>query len=217
MRHNRYRSSGNTARHRRRDSQQSQNKTAVKIMMGVGLFFFLLVMVNVMIKENPYDENTFCPIGKVIHQHAVLIDNSDPINENQKRTIKRVLKKIRDSLLPQEELRIYVLDHKNFHLADPEFAKCNPGNADDANELYQNPNLIRKRFNDFFLAPLNDMIDGLNLDASGDFSPIFKMIETVAEGFNENANDAIENGLAVDKEITIISNFMENTPLPSAL
>lgn len=153
---------------------------ATVAVLVVGLVFFLTNRPSVI------DEATLCPeeagpaAGIVI-----LLDLTDPLGRTQHERLTGILAK---TVKEAETNTLFAVGAVE---ASPDergakFSLCKPLEGVKANELYQNPTIVKKRYEEKFKKPLDTMLDEM-LDAKpANRSPIMESLQAVlvsAPGF----------------------------------
>src|SRR5439155_11347240 len=96
------------------------------------------------------DSETLCPEARHIREVVVLLlDMSDQFSEPQRLEIKNKLARIRDKVARFGLIEVYVVGQIGQEVITPVFHLCNPGTGADLNRLYQNPDLARRKWEDF--------------------------------------------------------------------
>ena len=84
----------------------------------------------------------------------------------------------------------------------------NPGRGDDMNQLYQNPQLARQRWERDFASTVSGAIEKLLQMPEAATSPIFEAIQAVAlQTFDDPALDDVH-----DRRLVLVSDLMQNVP-----
>ncbi len=155
--------------------------------------------------QSQYDPETFCPLDGSDRHTAVLIDASDPLSATQVKRVREYIEDLRKNLEPYEWVGLYVLNQDNLVLPQPVFSLCNPGNADQANPLYENPERIREQFESRFLRPMAEAVESLVASRleTQNTSPILEMIRAVA------SDRRFRSG---NRRLIVISDMLQNVP-----
>ncbi len=106
--------------------------------LGVGYWFLVR-------NSTKTDELTLCPVRGPKSVRAILVDRSDPITPLQAQKVRQELDRLKNTS-SAERIDLYVAVGDAANVLEPKLRLCNPGSGKDANELYQNPELIQKRF-----------------------------------------------------------------------
>ena len=173
------------------------------IVISIVIFGFLIASALVL-KEEPYDTETLCRDDISAHT-IIVLDKTDTLSNNQQKYVHDYINKEKEKLIPFEKFSIFALTENCFMSPEPIFSKCNPGTAKTANSLYQNPQMIQKRFNDFFSDPLQKNMNIILSENKGSKSPIFEMIKELS--LRDDFSDEIEK-----RSLIIISDMMHHTP-----
>ena len=143
---------------------------AILAMVGIG--------VSVRTLSPPeLDEATLCP--KDTGPHAglfILLDLTDPLGRTERSRLRDLLEQAVADAVPYTLIAVAAV------AADPaargvSFSLCKPLEGEDANELYQNPRLIARRYEEKFKKPFDDMIDGMFEGEGAPRSPIMESLQ----------------------------------------
>lgn len=153
-----------------------------------------------------YDPDTFCPVDGTHDRTAIVIDASDPLSATQVKRVREHIEDLRRRLRLHEWVGLYVLDQDNLVLPRPVFALCNPGNEDQANPLYENPDRIRRQFVERFQEPMVRAVERLaTLEPDGQpTSPILEMVRAVATDREYRSSGR--------RRLVIVSDMLQNMP-----
>jgi hypothetical protein len=162
------------------------------------------------LRHVPIDEANNCPRKGPTAIHAILIDRSDPIPPQQVQRVRQEIDRHIANARAGERFDLYVADSDSFSVLTPLASVCSPGRPDDANPLYENPDRIRRQFEEKFVRPLRQGLDSLLAPARMETSPILEGIRAAAA----TAFGAVEAG-SIPLQMTIVSDFVQNSPLNS--
>ena len=151
-----------------------------------------------------YDPDTFCPKDGNYARTAILVDATDSLSASQIKSVAEEVNALRDRLALHEWVGVFVLNEDNIVLPAPKIALCNPGDASTANPLYQNPDQIRRKFEQKFRRPMEDAIRALAETPPQSTSPILEMIRAVALDRNFDSTKK--------RRLIIVSDMLQNTP-----
>jgi hypothetical protein len=167
--------------------------------LGVGLWW-------VKAREVPVDEATNCPRAGPRAVHALLIDQSDPISPQQAERVRQEMARLRDASNIGERIDIYVMEGDTQNLLTPVLSVCNPGNPRDANQLYENPEQIRRTFEERYAVQVQHTIDALMNATNRPNSPILESIRAIAVGsfgpYDQNT---------IPLRLTIVSDMVQHS------
>lgn len=171
------------------------------------LIFLVVFRYELQGKQALYDPENLCPIDSESPKYVALVfDKSDTYNKVQQQFLKRFFSKFKAGLISGTRISIYVIDdNKNKEIA-PDFVVCAPRTGDDANAFYENPKLIRQRWQVQFEQPLDRVIEEFMQPGKTDISPIMEIFQIISlTAFPPGKS----NG---DKQIIIISDMLQHTP-----
>ena len=127
------------------------------------------------------DEDTFCPLDGQYARTAILIDGTDPLSEEQINAVIGYFDGLRNDLQLHEWVGLFLMD-EDLILPEPRVALCNPGNENTANQVHQNPRLLKLKFDKEFSAPIKAEVEKLKNLPEQSTSPIMEMVEEVVRG-----------------------------------
>lgn len=186
--------------------------TTPKIVGGVAILLFCISALAGVVgyvlylqgMHGRYDPDTFCPYDGNHDRTAILVDASDPLSPTQVKRVREYLEDLRHRLSLHEWVGLYVLSEANLVLPSPVFALCNPGSAEEANLLYENPERIRRQFADRFQKPMITALAQLTTPSVPQAtSPILEMIRSVITDRHYRSSG--------HRRLIIISDMLQNT------
>ncbi|MFN3076559.1 MAG: hypothetical protein ABT940_06745 [Alphaproteobacteria bacterium] len=173
------------------------------IAVSVAVVAALIALVSVRSGQvRAYDHETLCPTDRPVPHTVILVDKTDSFSPSQQAYLRLTIERIRDRMVRFERLSIFVMDKDG--VGAPLFSLCNPGTRADANEFYENPEMIQARFRERFGAPLEALLKELLLASTAPRSPIFEAIRDVA----------LQTELARNKEkkhLYVFSDLLQHT------
>jgi hypothetical protein len=152
------------------------------------------------------DAATGCPSTGPTAIHAILIDRSDPITPLQAQQVRQIIDRSVNAAKIGERFELYVANSDAVNALTPVASVCNPGRGNQANELYQNPHMIQRQFEEKFLKVLNQSLDSLLKASTTDSSPILESIRAVAVAAFGN----VQAG-TIPLQLTIVSDFVQHS------
>jgi hypothetical protein len=190
---------------RQKKGLSKKDRRGLTIFAAVGAATLVLVVLSVAIRDDGrYDEVTLCPTDRSFNRTVVIVDKTDLFTGAQSQFLKAEVIRLRDNMEMFEKLSIYVLSEANFASPKPVFEFCNPGSGEDANELYQNPRKLKRRFDERFGRPLDAVVETLVEGERSKTSPVMEMVKNVA--FAEQIGD--QEG---QTKLILISDMLQNT------
>ncbi len=107
----------------------------------------------------PKTNGNIQPFGNVV----ILIDETDPLTENQKDFINVEINNIVRQQSPGTMISVYFISQSEPIQRKPAFSLCKVRDGGDANTLTENGNLLKKRFQRNFEEPLRKALQQLKL------------------------------------------------------
>ena len=155
----------------------------------------------------PTDGKTLCPTKRPPSEiTVVLLDVSSRFSSPQRLQLENQLARLRDSIPRFGLIEVYTVGHRRWRLAAPYDHLCNPGTGAELNQMYQNPQLARKKW-DGFATKLKKDIDQQMSSRPMKTSPIFEAIQSTAlRTFGKPEYDGLP------KRLVIVSDLMQHVP-----
>jgi hypothetical protein len=154
------------------------------------------------------DAVTNCPVTGPSAIHAILIDRSDPISPQHALQVRQIVDGYIARAKTGERFDLYVASGDAINVLAPVASVCSPGRGDQANELYQNPQMIQRQFEEKFVSVLRDNLDRLLSASTTKSSPILESIRAAAV----SSFGAVEPG-QLPLQMTVVSDFIQNSAL----
>jgi len=152
------------------------------------------------------DAATGCPAAGPTAIHAILIDRSDPISPLQGQQVRQAMDRYVKTAAIGERFDLYVANGDAVNVLTAVASVCNPGRGDQANELYQNPQMIQRQFEEKFVKVLGQNLDTLLQATTSDSSPILESIRAVAVASFGNVDPG-----KIPLELTIVSDLVQHS------
>jgi hypothetical protein len=155
----------------------------------------------------PTNATTLCPTKRPPSEILViLLDVSSRFSEPQRLQLQNQLARLRDSIPRFGLVEVYTVDRLRRRVTEPVNHLCNPGTGAELNQMYQNPQLARKKW-DGFAAKLRADIDGEIKAPPHGTSPIFEAIQATAlRTFGKPEYDGLP------KHLVIVSDLLQHVP-----
>lgn len=155
------------------------------------------------------DAATLCPVGRAPPEvTVVLLDLSSTLSDVQRLDVKNELTRMRDALPRFGRVEVFAVDDRAPRVIEPVLALCNPGRGEDMNQIYQNPQLARERWERDFARTLDGAIEKLLAAPESATSPIFEAIQAVSL----RTFDAPELDGVSARRLVLVSDLMQNVP-----
>ena len=191
----------------KRPRRRSDKRQAGWWALIVGTLVALIVGIVLVRDLRPplIDETTLCPkeTGPVA-SIAVLLDLTDPLSKIQHTRLRGILEA---TIAGAKANTLFAVGAVR---TDPvrrgaEFKLCKPLEGKEANELYQNPGLIQKRYRKEFKGPLDSVLEEMLATNAADRSPIMESLQALlasTPGFLD---------AKYPRRILIVSDLFENS------
>jgi hypothetical protein len=155
----------------------------------------------------PTDPATLCPTKRPPSQVTVLLlDVSSRFSEPQRLELQNQLARLRDSVPRLGLIQVYTVDKLSRRVTTPVNHLCNPGTGAELNQIYQNPQLARRKW-EGYATKLRTDIDGEIKSPPMKTSPIFEAIQSTAlRTFGRPEYDGIP------KRLVIVSDLLQHVP-----
>lgn len=155
-------------------------------------------------KRVKLDAATNCPVSGPTAIHAILIDRSDPISPLQAQQVRQAIDRYINEAKVGERFDLFVADSDAVNVLRPVASVCNPGR--EGNELYENPDMIRRQFEERFVKVLRTSLDELLGKSTSQSSPVLESIRAAAV-----ASFGTVDAGSIPLELTVVSDFVQNS------
>lgn len=154
----------------------------------------------------PLDEATNCPLTGPRAVHVLIFDRSDPISAQQSQQIQQRIRALKSAAAFGQRFDVYTLEGDVKNALRPTLQICSPGRPEEANELIENPELVRRRYDEKFSRVLDRTIDSLLQPSVRDNSPIIESMRAAAITSFGDFDEA-----KTDLRMTMISDMVQHT------
>ena len=177
------------------------------VIVGVALTAALVTGVRwVRQSKPPLDKQTNCPRGGPTAVHVIIFDRSDPISGQQAQRIRQIMEQYKKSATLGYRFDIYTFEGDNSHALYPTLRVCSPGAPEDANEFFENPKFVRRRFEQKFSSVLDGTLDHLLKESTRPNSPILESLRAAAiTSFGGSDKDTLT------RRVTLFSDMIQHT------
>ena len=153
-----------------------------------------------------------CPLrGPPRAIHVVIFDRSDPISGQQAQRIKQLMKQYKDTAPFGYRFDIYTFEGDAKNELKPILVVCSPGRPEEANELIENPVLIRRRFEQTFSAEIDRVVDQLLKEFTLPSSPIIESLRAAAI----SSFGPLSESSKIPLKVTLFSDMVQHSQLYS--
>ena len=129
--------------------------------------------------KEPLDAEN-CPRSGPRSIHVIMIDRSDPISGQQAQRIRQTINKAKNDAPFARRFDVYTFEGDAKNEMTPILRVCAPGRPEDANEFIENPDLIRRRYEERFSSVLDKTIDELLREQTRPNSPIIESLRAAS-------------------------------------
>src|SRR5690606_6859381 len=126
------------------------------------------------------DGRTNCPVTGPRSLHAIIIDRSDPISGQQAQRLRQLVSTWKSEAEFALRFDVYTVEGDASNVVEPVLQICSPGKPDNVNPIYQNPDRVRKRFEESFSAVLDRTVEQLLKESTRSSSPIIESTKAAA-------------------------------------
>lgn len=153
------------------------------------------------------DPTTLCPTdhppAEVI---VILLDMSSQLSKPQQLRVQNELTRVRNGVPRFGLVEIYSVDRIGERVSAPTAQLCNPGTGEDLNRVYQNPELAKRKWQEF-ARKLSAELDRLLSAPDTESSPIFEAVQ--ATSLRTFGLPVYDN---VPKRLVIVSDLIQHVP-----
>lgn len=195
-------------RQRRRAKASSANAKGVLLgLVGIALLGALVGAFWWVKSSKPQlDAENNCPKSGPTSIHVLLFDRSDPISDQQAQRIRQVIEKYKSDAASGTRFDLYTFEGDSTHVLSPKLQICALGK--DGSIYTENPERIRRRYEERFAAVLNQTVAELLRASTQSTSPIVESIKASAI----TSFGPVERA-QIPLRVTMISDMIQHTKL----
>jgi len=157
------------------------------------------------------DENTNCPKTGPRSVQVLVFDRTDRISHQQAQQIEQYVKRLMVDAATGQRFDLYTVEGDTQNVLQAVLQICSPGQGKDANDLYENPELIQRRFDVRFAEVLQRTVQELLQDSKRPASPIIESMRAASI----TSFGSLESKVPI--RLTMISDMVQHSPLSSHL
>jgi uncharacterized membrane protein len=162
---------------RRRSEFRDRSFGAILILLGVLLIGLLAGGAWWIRRSTPaVDAETNCPANGPKVVNVLIFDRSDPISGQQAQRVRFAVNELKRAANFGYRFDVYTFEGDTKMALEPVLKICSPGRPEEANELIQNPDLVRRIYEERFSSALDKTIESLLKASSRDNSPIIESL-----------------------------------------
>lgn len=152
------------------------------------------------------DKTSGCPVNGPISRLVMIIDQTDTFTPVQAVDIQNQFEDYKSKVPRYGELIVYAIRPGSVGIPTPIIRACNPGNAEDINQLVESSVQIARKWRESFDGPMKTVIAEVLKPTSSDVSPIIETIQAVTvKEFGPTWMD--DRG----KELVVISDLLQHS------
>lgn len=154
------------------------------------------------------DPTTLCPVDGATAFLAVILDLTDPLNDQQADRLKNELERQFKNAENGTLISVGVVK------AEPStfgkrFSICKPQSGNTASPIYQNKSMIEKRYDQEFRIPLTETVESMMSGGEQDSSPIIESITSLIASHPEFRERN------TPKRLILVSDLVQNSDIHS--
>lgn len=146
-----------------------------------------------------------CPLKGPTAIHVIMIDQSDSISGQQSQQIREYLSSVKKQAGFGTRFDIYTFEGNTADELRPKLSICAPGKPEEANELIENPERIKRLYDQKFSAQIDAALEKLLNASSLPTSPIIESIRAASITSFGSADDT------VPLHLTLISDMIQHS------
>lgn len=196
------RSSASRTRRRRSETETGTWLLGIVVVCITVLAVGGLIYLKTTTAKPALDKQTLCPVeGGAQSTTVVLLDTSDRWPEIAREEVHKRLEKLAAGVPYYGLLELRLLD-PSVQGGRIMFSKCNPGNGLNESEITANPRLMRRKWKEQFLNPLQRALDQTLTQSETDSSPILSTAQRIAVDHFDGERPG---------HLVLVSDMIENT------
>jgi hypothetical protein len=198
---------------RRKRAKRDQGDKAVGVILGlIGIILVAALAGGAwwLRKTKVQLDADNCPMSGPRTAHVIMIDRSDPISGQQAQRIRQHVDGLKNGAGFGARFDVYTFEGDTKTEMLPILRVCAPGRPEEANELIENPEFIRKRYEERFAAVLDKAIAELLQESTRSNSPIIESLRAASiTSFGPIAAGSIP------LYVTLVSDMVQHTAATS--
>ena len=177
-------------------------RSAIGVMVANVFGLFAVAAFN---RAPPTDPVTACRMDMKDPAHTiVLIDQSDPFNPNDFGWVSQFLDTEARALPKYGRLSVLTPRSADPYNPNMVFSACTPGSVEDANPIFQNPQMIDDTWRDTFYMPLSETVETALLDTRQPTSPLAETLYAIGDRADFQRDSK-------GRRIVIVSDLMQHS------
>lgn len=145
--------------------------------------------------------------------HVVIFDRSDRVSGQQAQRIRQVMQQLKNTASFAYRFDIYTFEGDSKNELRPILRVCSPGRPEDANELIENAEFIRRDFETKFANALDDTVEFLLKESERPTSPIIESLKAATI----TSFGRLDGSRKIPLHVTLFSDMIQHSPLYSQI
>lgn len=146
--------------------------------VALGLLGFGFYLMNSTKAEMSVDADTLCPTSGPIAETVVLFDVTDPLDQTQSNQLLQYLEREFAESAVGTQFTMGVVSERSDAWGATQ-ALCKPRSDQDVSALTQNVGMVKKRYEERFLAPIHDNLARMMSASGSSSSPIMEAMQAL--------------------------------------
>jgi hypothetical protein len=159
--------------------------------------------------KEPLDADN-CPRSGPKAVHVIMIDRSDPISGQQTQRIRQHVQQLKNDASYGARFDVYTFEGDTKNEMQPILRVCALGRPEQANELIENPEMIRRRYEERFSGVLDRTLDDLLQATTQQNSPIIESLRAATI-----TSFGLVSAGTIPLHVTMVSDMVQHTALTS--
>lgn len=149
-------------RKQRRRAENLKAYSAIGLVLAIFIGLFIWFGFELASRQS-LDQATGCALKGITSHTVVLVDQTDPFDKSQLIALREMVSQTVAQMAVGEKLSLFKLNDHDPFLEGPFFSHCLPETGSESLGITDNPAMLRKRFSEAFLGPLEDEIEQLGI------------------------------------------------------
>ena len=192
----------------RRRTKKRQD--TLSLIVGGLMIAVVLTIVVVLMWLKPeavkIDSETLCRSEGPSSITAVLIDQTDSFGPITKSDLEVQIRDLFGTIKENHEVSIFTVESTLEKVLDPIIQVCNPGDPDKADPLIRSKEIIRRKLQEKFWQPLEEVLRNLLEKKEAPLSPIMESVQSVSITHFQSTKRR-----SVPRRLIIISDLLQNS------
>ena len=198
---------------RGRRASRDRGDKAIGILLGIAGIVLVAALAGgawwLRKAKEPLDADN-CPRSGPRAVHVIMIDRSDPITGQQAQAVRQRVEKLKNEAGFGTRFDVYTFEGDSKNEMRPILRVCAPGRPEEANELIENPEFVRRRYEERFSQILDRSVVELLKVSTLPNSPIIESMRAAAI----TSFGPLTSG-QIPLHMTLVSDMVQNTALVS--